>query len=264
MENAKLDADEQRLLDATPVDGAAIGNVSLKRSLKWDDNKYWQVRDRLLEKSILVLGRGKGGSIRRVQSVIPEATVVAPQAAISGIEPDKESSLYDPALKVLREKWARDLGLEEFFVQRTAQQGRRDTGGRWTRPDLVAVYVSNYQYVPGRTLEVVTFELKDETHADVTAVYEALAHLRAATRAYVVVRIPNPDEAVTIELIEDLAGEARRHSVGLIVTSNISDYDTWDFRVEAGRREPDPAALNEFIDAQIEEDNKSKLAKWVK
>jgi hypothetical protein len=35
---------------------------------------------------------------------------------------------------------------------------QRLTGGRWTRPDLVSVAVRTYRYLPGKHMEVVTFE----------------------------------------------------------------------------------------------------------
>src|SRR5689334_7664476 len=48
-----LTGDEQELLDKVPVDGSSIGNKSLRKELGWADDKYWAVRDALINKNIL-------------------------------------------------------------------------------------------------------------------------------------------------------------------------------------------------------------------
>lgn len=53
----------------------------------------------------------------------------------------------------------------------TAKQGSRQTGGKWTRPDVIAVGYKTFPYLPGRYLEVVTFEIKPFQTTDVSAVY---------------------------------------------------------------------------------------------
>jgi hypothetical protein len=255
--------DEKQLLDKVPTDGTSIGNVALKKEIGWTDEKYWDVRNRLIDGKKLVLGRGRGGSVRR--TIIPVETKAVPAEPVSVVLPEKhEQDLYGPIAEVLCEKWAKDLLLEEFFVQVTAKQGRRETGGTWTRPDIVAVYVSTYQYVPGKFVDVTTFEVKDETNINVTAVYEALAHLRAGTRGYVLAVIPSASRDGLSKIIEDTANEASRHGIGLIVAGKVDDYDAWEFRVEAVRSEPDPSRLDEFIETQILDENKKKLRKWLK
>jgi hypothetical protein len=147
-------------------------------------------------------------------------------------------------------------------LEETAKQGRRDTGGTWSRPDIVVVSVSNYPFVPGKHLDVTTFEIKPSGGVDVTAVYEALAHLRAATRAFVLLHVPAESQASLQQRIDDVYEEANRHGIGLIVAEKADDYDTWDFRIEAVRRETDPIKLNDFIAAQLSQESKQKLQKW--
>jgi hypothetical protein len=50
-----------------------------------------------------------------------------------------------------------------------AERGSKVTGGRWTRPDLVSVALRTYRYLPGKYLEVVTFEVKAADAITVTA-----------------------------------------------------------------------------------------------
>ena len=173
-----------------------------------------------------------------------------------------EADLYEPIAKVLEKRWIKDYRLDDFVLEITAKQGRRETGGTWSRPDIVVASVSNYPFVPGKHLDVTTFEVKPPTAVDVTAVYEALAHLRAATRGFVLLHIPSDMQPSMQQRIEDVFEEANRHGVGLIVAEKPDDYDTWDFRVEAVRRETDPMKLNDFVAAQLSLESKQKLQKW--
>jgi len=258
-EAPNLSADEKTLYDVVPNDGTGIGNTSLREKLGWDDAKYWATRDPLITRGLLKLGQGRGGSVRRPVA----AAAPAPVAAAAPAQP-AEAALWTPAAKVLEEKWSKDLLFEEFFVEVTAQQGRRNTGGTWTRPDVLVVNVLTYQNIPGKFVEVYTFEVKTHENCDVPAVYEALAHLRSATHAYVLVSVP-PDKRESIkELIDDIAEEADRHGVGVILASDIANYETWEFRLEAIARQPDPAKLDEFIETQVSEANRNKLRKWIK
>jgi hypothetical protein len=259
-------ADGQALLKHVPENGDPVGNTSLRKSLGWDDTKFWSVRDELIEEKILILGRGRGGSVRRNIKPVEQEEPSEVQEAVVSEEDERrtEQDFYKPIEKVLNEKWSKDLLLEEFFIQITAKQGRRETGGTWTRPDIVAIYVSNYQNIPGKFVNVATFEVKTHHNCDVTAIYEALAHLRTATSAYVLIVVPKKETKAFSELLEFLSDEARRHGIGLIVTTEPDNYDTWEFAVEAETKQPDPAKLDEFIESQISDDNKRKLRKWIK
>lgn len=74
---------ESQLLLLIPSSDA-IGNVSLRNLLSeqgWDDETYWAIRNRLIERGILETGRGRGGSVRRASGdsmVLPPSIVVAP------------------------------------------------------------------------------------------------------------------------------------------------------------------------------------------
>jgi len=77
---------------------------------------------------------------------------------------DREASLYEPMRAVIQADWAKDERFDFLAVEITAQQGRRQTGGRFSRPDIVAVEVRIPRYLPTKSLEVVTFELKASRH----------------------------------------------------------------------------------------------------
>ena len=172
-------ADRARLLALVPGDGSAIGNTALRRALKWSEHRYWYARDSLLEEGTITRARGRGGAVRRVllegaaYEMGAEAELVG-EATLAYIH---EAELYPPIRDTLETFWAKERQITPLAVEITAAQGRRRTGGRWTRPDLVSAAVRTYRHLPGKYMEVVTFEVKPFDAIDVTAVYEALAHL---------------------------------------------------------------------------------------
>lgn len=255
-----LNAEEQALLDKIPPDGSNIGNITVRRALGWDEAKYWPIRDSLYTKGYVGLFRCRGGGVRRIFGLTATPTVTA-RAAHATESQKSESEYYADLETTLREQWAKDMGLENYLVQVTAQQGRRDTGGAWTRPDIVLVSVTNYRYIPGRQLDVNTFEVKLADQADIKAVYEALAHCRASTSAYLLL-VGSKD--CTADDLEQIKREAARHGVGLIRIKDPKNFDEWDYIIEPRSTLSDPASIEEFIETQLSDENKRKISLWVK
>jgi hypothetical protein len=257
-------ADRARLLAIVPPDGSAIGNIALMRSLKWGEHRYWYARDSLLEEGAIARAKGRGGAIRRVLFEAGTAPETASEATLVGektLAYVHEAELYPPIQHTLETSWAKERQIEPLAVEITASQGSKATGGRWTRPDLVSAAVRTYRYLPGKYMEVVTFEVKPKDAINVTAVYEALAHLRSATHAYVMFHVPNdPEESVKLT-IDEACSVGRRHGVGVIVMSDPADFDTWEEKEEAHRVEPDPQRLDEFIAAQLSQAAHDQIAR---
>jgi hypothetical protein len=122
--------------------------------------------------------------------------------------------------------------------------------------------VVNLPFVPGKHLDLTSFEIKPWTQLDVTAVYEALAHLRAVTRSFVFLHVPIEAENDTKVSVETIFDECNRHGIGLIVAQDPGDYGKWDIRAQAVRRETDPVRLNDFIAQQLSPESKQKIQKW--
>ena len=262
-----LAEEESMLLDSVPL-VTAIGNVSLRAALQrsgWTEEQYWAVRNRLIEKGVLEPGRGKGGSVRRVVTQTDEPAtdpIVSPPASTEAIAYAAEKDLYVPMAAVIRSRWAQDYRLDEHLVEITAQQGARQTGGKWTRPDITVASLKTFAYVPGRHFDLITFEIKPFETLDVTIVYEALAHRRSATRAYALAHVPENKLQESMPLIEDIALEAKRHGVGFIVASDPSNYDTWEEFAEATRHDPDPERMNDFLAQQVTQSFREQIVRW--
>ncbi len=103
-------------------------------------------------------------------------------------------------------------------------------------------------------MEAVTFEVKPSDAITVTAVYEALAHLRSATHAYVIFHAPDDDDEAVQQMIEEARHVARTHGVGQITIGNPRDWDTWNELETADGVEPDPERLDELISVQLPPD----------
>jgi hypothetical protein len=264
--------DEKKLFEVVPMDGSTIGNIRAQKQLRWEEGRYWSARDALVDRGLIGRGVGRGGTLFRVleEHEEPEVQVVVPLATSETVEAaavaavaavQREDGLYEPLAGVIRGAWARDHRSNLLAVEIVARQGRRATGGTWSRPDIVTVEVLNLLYVPTKILEVVTFEVKPADAIDVQCVYESLAHRRAATHAYVVLHVPASEQAALTEVLQGVLAVARSHGVGVVTFADPSDYDTWEELAPAERVEPDPERLNAFIDNQLPDSVKNRLAR---
>ncbi len=248
---------ENQLLGAFQS-SVTLGNVTLRSRLLaqgWSEDTYWPIRNRLIERGILETGRGRGGSVRKVavEAPAPEKTRASNQA---------ERDLYAPMAEVIRSRWGNAYRLDSLIVEITAQQGARQTGGRWTRPDITVASFKTFSYVPGKHFDLITFEIKPYDTLDVTVIYEALAHRRAATRAYALVYIPDDKLESMQVVLDEVTSEAKRFGVGLIVAADPSNYDNWEELVEAVRHEPDPERLNDFLAQQVSQVFRENIVRW--
>jgi len=251
--------DEEIMLEQVPDDGSPIGNITLRATLGWDDEKYWKVRSGLLSHQLIGLRKGKGGAVYRI---IEDEIEPVPTPAALPEEYKDEASLYQPFLESIRDKYLPDIEVDRYVIQITAGQGRRATGGTWTRPDVTLITVDVYQYIPEKTLSVITFELKMPDSFDVPGVFEAASHTRFSNRSYLVGYIPGG--IIDAEAIDRIKQECERFNIGLVTFINPKDYSTYEFHVEPSRRTTDPALINEFIQTQINDENKQKLSTFIK
>jgi hypothetical protein len=258
----RLEGDARALYAALPADGGTISNPALRDQLRWhgDENseRYFLARDQLEDVGLIVRGRGRGGTIRRTR--IPELEHPVADRDLEESPEDvadavadalrREYDLYEPLRRVIAAEWARDRRQKPICVEVTAHQGRRATG-IWARPDIVSVEVRAFAYVPGKYLEVTTFEVKPSDAITVQAVYEALAHRRAATRSYVLLDVPADRREASESAVAELCEVARAHGIGVVTAEDPANYETWEEREVAVRVEPDPEQLDAFIGRQL-------------
>jgi hypothetical protein len=244
-----------------PKNGDAVGNKTLLTKWLADVKKqfavalteadYWEVRNTLIENGTIATGRGKGGSVYLMNTVNPD-TKVEIAAAVP------EASLYEPFQKMLNNTWSKTNGYKDFVTEMTAAQGRRDTGGKWTRPDLVLIAVTKFPFIPGKVLDLVTFEIKPANSHGVEGVYETASHSLYAHKSYFALHVPAGTK-IDGPVMERLERECKRFKVGLITFTNPEDWATFETIVEAERNNPEPSATSGFIGTQIKQENQNRI-----
>jgi hypothetical protein len=253
---------KERMYALIPDSGKAIGNIALRRKLATEtkgkiagalsSDDYWFIRNQLIADGKIVKGGGLGGSVRRAAAVGEADQARSQTKAVA-----REVDLYEPFCGTISAMFTKDRQITSFVCQVTAHQGGKQTGGQWTRPDITLVAVRVFQFVPGKMLEVVTFEVKPLNSFGIGGVFETAAHSVFANKCYLAIQVPKGD--VASDDLSRLERECKRFGVGLFTFVNPKDWDTFDEVVEAAHRVPDPAELSTFINTQISEENKRKI-----
>lgn len=269
MSRPTLDQDTETFLNKLRAEGGSSGNYSLKNRLGWNnDERYWRTHGMAVDAGLVIRGRGRGGSVILVDEtgnlsdpIDPQVTAAAGEQVAATLV--KETELYPATKKVIEDGWSRERSYDDFVVEITAQPGRVQTGGTWTRPDIALLGTKSYPYLPGRYFDIVTFEVKTSESLDVRGVFEALSHAQFATLAYVVFftngkefkDYPNSDRVIDL---------AARHGVGVIAAAQIDKYEAWNEMVEPRRNLIDPEQSNQFIGTSIPENTRNRIIKWHK
>ena len=139
----------------------------------------------------------------------------------------------------------------------TGIQGRRKTGGKWTRPDITVVARKRFTVLTGAHLEVLTYEVKTGASLSIDALHEARAQRRRAHRAFVVVDLDSAEQA---DVVRGLIAAATDLGVGLI--SFMSVDDDWYEWVAAPFNQPDPIELDTFLETQLSDTAKQAIRNW--
>jgi hypothetical protein len=184
-----------------------------------------------------------------------ETAVAPPAPAIL-----QEASLYEPFWKAIEKGYVPENDLKPWICEITAFQGRRNTGGLWTRPDVTLIAMQTFAYFPGKIFEVITFEIKPNLETAMGGVYEAAAHSAFAHRSYLA--IPDSNDYDGNLLFDRISSECERLGLGLILFDDVANWDTYNFQVSANRNDPDPQDVNDFIKGQISEKGREEIQRW--
>jgi hypothetical protein len=244
----QITVDDNEILDQLHKAGEAVGHRTLQERCKFSDNRYEASRKNLIAKKLAVTVAGGRGSLGLTDDgkAVPSAKV-------------KESLLYGPLCDVPLKDWKQTLGHVPIVVDNTAMQGGRVTGGRWTRPDLVSVGLESFDYVPHLSMDVSSVEVKSFVSVDIAAVYEALAHRRASTRAWVFFYIPPHLEVATKNQVFEVCSVAGESGIGVVTFGDPRNTTTWRVKQRPIRVVTDPALLNDFIKVQMSETAKDQI-----
>lgn len=174
-----------------------------------------------------------------------------------------EEAYYDTVMDSMERLWIED-GYDRslFYIENTSRRDAKIVGA-WTRPDLTMVSHRKFSWTMGTEFDVVTFEIKRPDSANVLAVFEALSHAAAATRAYVVFpvkhetwRLENPAQERRVR------EECVRHGVGLILVDTEQVPPLAHHLLKATRKEIDHEKCSAFLDAVVSPSGKKRISEW--
>ncbi|WP_396592944.1 hypothetical protein [Brevundimonas sp. R86498] len=174
-----------------------------------------------------------------------------------------ESAYYQVVLDSICSVWMEDGYAPNEFAARITAKDDSKIAGRWTRPDVTLVSHKKFSWTVGNEFDVVTFEVKRPDEINVIGVFEALSHVTAATKAYVVFpvnfsewseRYPQQGARITDECV--------RHGVGLLCIENLHLTKEPKIIVQAARKTIDYKRCSEFLDAVMPNDIKGVIAAW--
>ncbi|HEX5999305.1 MAG TPA: hypothetical protein VFZ16_07895 [Hyphomicrobiaceae bacterium] len=172
-----------------------------------------------------------------------------------------ESELYQPLVDFLH---------SDFYTAQRPKHGNlrivaqvvadvpAPAGGTWTRPDVAAVAVSRRKFAPIAHIDILSFEVKTHTGANLVSVYEALAHARFVNLSYLVWNRPACicGDHPRYQGIKDAC---QSHGVGLITVHNPSDRRTYDVRAAPTRSSVSDDALDDFVISRFSERNQALI-----
>ncbi len=250
---------------------------------------YWTAEQELVDAKLIEIRRGRAGGVFLIESEPPTAGGNIPATDGAGADTQLENAPpapphpeagggenltdetgdaealqqvieerraerdhYGEILTVLTGPWANDEKFQRVFGAITAGQGRRATGGRWTRPDITLLCISKRIFDARPQGDVRTVEVKLFRALDVTAVFEALSHRSRSHYAYVlIVETPEQPSEEDKARIDAVIAEAARHGIGVLTSSSTADYEKWHLELDARRSDADPVAIEDFVLGQV-------------
>jgi len=233
---------------------------------------YWEAEQALVDDGRVERRRGRTGGIYLLPE-IEEAEV--PQQGDEGIAIDdgpvghpaaeREENHYEALLAEILEHWTEQPGFKAVFGAVTGRQGRRSTGGRWSRPDLILCTVSEWLFSSRPEGDVRTIEVKRFDALDVLSVYEAVSHKSRSHYAYLlVVGFPEQLSQDQEKDWDNILSVAATNGIGIIVAKNSQDWATWEFPVDPTRSNADHVEINQLVLDQVPKEVRDKFTEAIR
>lgn len=173
-----------------------------------------------------------------------------------------ESSYYQTCMDAVRKLWLDRYDPSEIYLENTS---RRDSKivGPWTRPDFTLVSHKKFAWTVGQEFDVTTFEVKRPDNCNVLAVFEALSHASAATRAYAVFPLSEKEWLKKdLQQAQRVTEECARHGVGLILIEDVHGKAKAIHHRVGSKRTIDHEKCSSFLGAVLSKEGKERISKW--
>lgn len=241
-------------LQKTKAKGLPRNDLWKRLKVTGNNEEYWTAEQSLVDEKKVERRRGRRGGIYLISD--------RPDTAAESPEDRMERGHYAKLLRQIETHWTEQPGLKHVFAAVTALQGRRATGGRWTRPDLVICTITEWVFSSRPEADVRTIEVKRFEALDVMGVYEALSHKSRSHYSYLlIVDYPSeltPDQHSTMDAVLGAAGQ---NGVGVITVEDSDDFSTWDFQLDPSRSSADNAAVNQLLLDQFPQDKREAFVR---
>jgi hypothetical protein len=242
------------------LDGSA-GNKALRDKLKWGEEKYFKVRKALIEEGLVDVGKGKGGSVYILGETSTEKSVLAGDTKPLNVESDHYSRVVSKIEKQLRQDF------RSAVVEQTAHKGSMPTGGKWSRPDILALTFQRFEYVAHDEFILRSYEIKRSDVVDTDAVAEAVSHRRLVEMAYLVV-VPHGGNADIFDPTNSkrrkIEKECLKAGVGLLLVPEYGDSSDIDLAIDAVSSGLDYREINSTIGLLFSEQKRNEIKELIK
>jgi hypothetical protein len=244
-----LSAKAKKIWDLIPTDGSFVTNQSLRYSLRphgFSTAEFWKHRKELWERGLIRVGRGRGGTVARAGDY--EEAEKGPTEEVFV----KRESILQTELK----KWIeinrfpelQELGAQTWTVVLGDPGKWKRKSGHWSRPDVMLVAVTSYDYIQLRDVMVTSYEVKRYSpQMDNSWVFEAASHSKGAHYAILAVEVEEgkATDEPPIELLPDL----RQFGVGFGWLFRQNGSGEYDFKevLEPDRKLPAPDDENTLL-----------------
>jgi hypothetical protein len=235
----------ETICDALAKEGEPLTATRIKRDYSIDDAVFWEASQYGCKAKYIKCGS------QNYHSLIREFTI-------------PESAYYAPIIASVSRLWIAE-GYDEsgFHIEDTSSKDAKVIGP-WVRPDFTLISHKKFPWTIGDEFDVVTFEVKRPDSANVLAVFEALAHATAATRAYAIFPISLSEWERTNPLqAKRVRDECSKHGIGLILVDDIlGQTPSASHVIKAERRQIDHEKCSSFLEAVMTAEGKARIAKW--
>ena len=238
--NAREWSDQAKsVLDEVPIDGTRISNLRLRSKVELDNETYAAAVRELRESGAIRIGPGRGGTVARTYAAAAEVHQRRDLAV-------REGELYKPFINWLTSSWADvDSGFARA-LDTSGATGRQRSSGQWSRPDVTAVQVFRYPFLPDITVEVSSYEIKRAVDGlKLESIFEAAAHGRWAHRASLVIEDAGSGrESLSDRYLDDV----RRFNLGLYIVRLSGSEMEVDEVEPPGLQSPEPDQVNDLLE----------------
>ena len=261
---------KERIVEALRSAGGRLTRADLIAQLDLESSRdsYRDAEQALVDDKRIERRRGRTGGIyllpeddQQRQSNHESATATANESL------RREQDYYASVLEEIKDHWAEEQGFKAVFGSVTAMQGRRPTGGRWSRPDITLCTVSEWIFSSRPEGEVRTIEVKlFDDKLDIIGVYEALAHKSRSHYSYLMI-VDFPEKELNSDQKQDfdkIKVAAASHGIGIITVPKSDDWSTWEFVLEPTRSDADHQEINQFLLDQFPRSEREKFKKKIR